>query len=70
MNTIRRYEYAIDFIAEYAPPMETQPSKFIEWAETVVDLLSYIYYTVDCEVIQEDLRQACAQAQGFELDAD
>lgn len=59
------YYNAIDHAAASAPSLVDSPSKVFEWAEVVVDILTFIY-DKDHEQVTEDLINEAKVLQDYE----
>jgi len=63
------YDSAISFIAEQAPDVDRSPTRVIEWAQPISELLMFIYHK-DYDDVTQDLYEAIREAQGIEDEED
>lgn len=63
----KSYDQAIEHAATLAPDLTLTggPTKFFAFAETVIDLLGFIY-SVDYDTVSEDLISATKEYQEYE----
>ncbi len=61
---MKPYFNTINWIAEYAPSLES-PTKFIEWAEEVSNIISFIYEKT-YDTVTDDLTEAAKEIQDYE----
>ena len=61
----KSYQSTVEFLSEQAPNIEHSPGKFIQWAEALAELLSFIYCK-EYEDVTTDITDAAKEQQGYE----
>lgn len=61
---MKSYEQTLEYITKSAPSLD-YPSQFIEWAEVVAEVLSFVF-NEDYELVTTELYDSVKEDQDFE----